>query len=114
MSVESEIAVRSVWAQVPSPGCKGLCTGACGPIGMGDAEAAILDQKGIGVDFDPETLVCNQLKFGRCQIYDDRPLVCRLYGAIPDPHMRCPYGCEPTLSAARGRALMLSMLAIEP
>jgi hypothetical protein len=74
-------------------------------------EAAILDARGIHVDHNPITLTCNQLVEGRCAIYDDRPLVCRLWGAIPT--MRCPFGCEPPLTDEEGRALMRLMFTIE-
>lgn len=107
--MSDEIERRALWAQVPSVNCRGLCTESCGPIGMSRAEEAILARRGVTVGFDPETLTCDQLKFGRCSVYEDRPMVCRLWGAIPD--MPCPFGCEPTLTSAEGRALMQSVLA---
>ena len=33
------------------------------------------------------------LQEGRCTIYDDRPLVCRLWGAAEN--LICPFGCKP-------------------
>jgi hypothetical protein len=106
----SEVEVRHLWNQVPSVGCKGLCVESCGPILETDAEAAIHARKGIEIGFDRETLTCDQLRFGRCGIYDERPLVCRLWGAIPD--MPCPFGCEPSLSSEQGQALMQAMFAV--
>lgn len=106
---DGEIEVRAIWSRVPSVNCRGLCVEACGPIAMSDAEEAILDRRGVRVGFDRETLTCNQLKFGRCQVYEDRPLVCRLWGAVPE--MRCPFGCEPVLTSAEGALLMAAMLS---
>lgn len=36
---------------------------------------------------------CPALVDGRCSVYDDRPMICRLYGTVEV--MRCPYGCVP-------------------
>lgn len=30
-----------------------------------------------------------------CTIYDDRPMICRLFGSVDDPRMKCPKGCGP-------------------
>lgn len=108
-----EAAVRALWEKVPSVNCKGLCTECCGPIAMSPAEQAVLDAKNITVGFDRETLTCDKLNpFGKCSIYNDRPLVCRLWGAVPD--MPCAWGCEPTLTSAEGRQLMQAMLTGDP
>lgn len=29
-----------------------------------------------------------------CMIYENRPLVCRLFGASEQPRMRCPHGAK--------------------
>lgn len=108
---DREIEVRAIWAQIPSVNCKGHCTDSCGPIGMTAPEEAILAERGVAVGFDRETLTCDQLKFGRCQVYEDRPLVCRLWGAVPK--MRCLWGCEPTLTDEQGHGLMQAMFALE-
>jgi hypothetical protein len=44
---------------------------------------------------------------GRCRIYSDRPMVCRLWGVVES--MPCPYGCLPEgglLSDVDGMALL--------
>lgn len=43
--------------------------------------------------FDGEG-VCTALKEKRCSIYENRPLVCRLWGVTKA--MRCPFGCAPS------------------
>lgn len=40
-----------------------------------------------------DTLTCNFLHNDKCSIYEDRPLICRLWGAVKQ--MRCPHGCKP-------------------
>lgn len=48
---------------------------------------------------------------GQCSGYRARPLVCRLWGAIDHPQMRCPHGCRPPqlLSDREGLALIARM-----
>lgn len=99
--------VRRLWDQVPDAGCKGLCIDSCGPVVASDEEAEILADLGAVLDFDRDTLTCNQLVDGRCSVYENRPLLCRLWGAVPK--MPCPFGCEPTLTDAGGSALMRGM-----
>lgn len=100
--------IRSLYAQIPDVNCKGLCQESCGPIEMSKTERRLI---GVTVTHDPKTLTCNQLdEGGRCSIYEDRPLVCRLWGAVPE--MSCPFGCEPTLTSEEGHALMRGMFRI--
>ena len=42
---------------------------------------------------DIDTFRCAYLQEGRCTIYNDRPLVCRLWGAAEN--LICPFGCKP-------------------
>lgn len=37
---------------------------------------------------------CPALVADRCSVYEDRPLICRLWGAVES--MPCPHGCEVT------------------
>lgn len=91
--------VAAIYSQVPEVNCKGLCQQACGPIGCSGIEAVALQDAGHAL---PRTvnhptqgaLTCSHLSpEGRCRIYEQRPLVCRLFGATPA--MRCPHGCRP-------------------
>jgi Fe-S-cluster containining protein len=47
----------------------------------------------------------------RCEIYENRPAICRLYGAVED--LRCPYGCRPDrlLTGLEGAELLLAVTA---
>lgn len=102
-AADPEKALRRLWRQIPSTHCKGLCEASCGPIGMSDTERALLechlspipsaaDQLG-AYRRHPDTYRCPLLVDGRCSAYDDRPTVCRLWGA--EETMRCPWGCIP-------------------
>lgn len=52
---------------------------------------------------------------GKCRVYADRPLVCRIWGLIDDPEMRCPYGCVPErwLTDKEVRSLMELIMRIQ-
>lgn len=69
----------------------------CGPISVSELEAervlaaAELDTLPL---VDPETGVCPFLTVdGQCDVYEARPLICRLYGAAEG--LECPHGCRP-------------------
>ena len=97
--------VRALWAQVPPVACRGLCgQTACTNVVPKPAERAEHARVGVSVSFDESTGNCANLADGRCTIYEDRPLVCRLWGAVPE--MPCPHGCQPTLTSAEGMILM--------
>ena len=40
------------------------------------------------------TIDCPALVDGRCSVYEHRPLICRLWGAVES--LPCPHGCEVT------------------
>ena len=91
--------IQAVYDQVPDVECQGKCTQACGPIGFSQAEADQWVDQGI---IAPRTihhpvhgaLTCDKLSTeGRCTIYKDRPLICRLFGAVK--RLKCPHGCRP-------------------
>lgn len=100
-----------IYAAVPSPECKGLCSISCAHIGMGAIERRHLRSQGIQLPMIDQR-PCPHLDFaGRCSIYEHRPLICRIYGATPQ--MACEHGCKPTLSDAEGHALMQRMFELE-
>lgn len=87
--------LRRVYAQVPRIACKGLCHDACGPIGMTPIEKYLLD-KAAGHEVHTAGLTgltCSALgPDKRCTAYEDRPLICRLWGVTDG--MACEHGCE--------------------
>jgi Fe-S-cluster containining protein len=50
---------------------------------------------------------CPYLEDGRCSVYDVRPLVCRLWGLVDAPGLRCEHGCMPERWLTRDDALRL-------
>lgn len=85
--------LAKLYRQVPAIKCKGLCVGACGLIVASSREAEAMQRvSGRPLTFDRQTLSCGYLVAGRCSVYDQRPLLCRLYGVVPD--LPCEHGCE--------------------
>jgi len=114
VSMKDELA--ALYAEVPDAHCKGLCVDSCGPIAATAGEAGRMFKEASGRPLLlAEDLRCGYLdRRGRCAVYEVRPLICRLYGSVDDPRMRCPYGCEPEryLSNAEATALMARAIQI--
>ena len=106
--------LADLYAQVPDPGCRGLCHDTCTTIGAGPAELAAIEAAGgqirtLEAASDVNlTAPCPSLtEEGRCGVYEVRPMVCRLWGAVET--LPCPYGCRPPgglLPDRRGRVLL--------
>jgi len=78
---------ETLYNQIPSFKCKEGCTSCCGPIPFTKWEWDKVNNKRKVKGID-----CPYAKSG-CEIYEQRPLICRLYGTVKG--MQCPYGCRP-------------------
>lgn len=100
-------AVRALYDEVPDVECRGLCHGACGPIRMSVAEHDRI-REAHGVEIPTSGVQrCPALGlFKQCTVYEDRPMLCRLWGATTE--MPCRYGCRPRvyLRPDAGRRLL--------
>ena len=93
------MSLALIYAAVPKLACKGKCQASCGPIMASDFEVRHFEEK-TGRPF-PDLLTvlrgdlsCPYLSpIGGCEVYQYRPLICRLWGVVPG--MPCPYGCVP-------------------
>lgn len=94
--------LEAIYGKIPGVACKGLCgwddakqDGCCGPLRMTRLERQrIVQAAGFGPKSHPQTMKCNMLgEDGSCRVYDVRPLICRLWGAVRA--MSCPHGCKP-------------------
>jgi Fe-S-cluster containining protein len=93
--------------KTPSFECKPGCHGCCGIVPFSTSEknkvAALrpLEQwePFMNSSWVPAsalmTMTCPFLGKDGCSIYEDRPMVCRLFGAVDHPNMKCPMGCGP-------------------
>lgn len=92
--------LAEIYELIPKVDCKRRC-GAdyCGPIGMAPIEAEAIKSAGKSFPTVQESSVngpatCGALSaWGTCLIYEQRPFICRVFGALPD--LKCNHGCEP-------------------
>lgn len=96
--------LASTYAKVPAIECKGLCSFSCGSVPVSRSELVALRRADPPMRTDqrfempvPGTAVlampCSALVANRCAVYERRPLLCRLWGAVE--RLRCPFGCIP-------------------
>ena len=93
-----------IYRSVPTVECQGLCAQSCGPIDMSPTERRRIEALGVTIPpparlladmiNNPRGGTCPALTDGRCSVYQDRPLICRLWGAVES--MPCPHGCTVT------------------
>ena len=109
--------LNEAYAQLPSIECKGLCHESCSFIPLRQIEEDNI-AKATGshpitdTSIKPITMLknvnesCPYLQLQRCTIYEQRPLICRVFGVSED--LLCRHGCKPTRVMSReevGRVL---------
>lgn len=119
---EERRALKRLYSQIPTFKCRPGCSDCCGPVVASKQEQevapflrswedtmSLIDILKTGAT--AQELVagpllanamsgCNSCPYvvqggGGCAIYDDRPFLCRLFGASEDPWLTCPHGCGP-------------------
>lgn len=94
--------LEELYARIPAMECRGKCQGACGPIGMSEAEHRRIVMLGVPMlknrgehDRDDKTVGdCPALGlYGQCTVYGVRPMVCRVWGVVESN--QCSHGCVP-------------------
>jgi len=78
---------QELYDRIPDFPCN-RCMECCGPVPFSKWEWERLEDKRKG-----KGLTCPYAVDGKCEIYDKRPLMCRLFGAVVN--LRCPHGCRP-------------------
>lgn len=80
--------------RIPSFECKPGCHDCCGPVTTSPEEMSnlpfISDENH---DIALANLSCPHLGENGCQVYEERPLICRLFGTTPK--LACPNGSRP-------------------
>ena len=103
--------VQRLYDMIPAVDCKRRCQSACGVIPMSDVELrTIVAHIGYEPDFFSADLRCPMLgEFGECTIYELRPAVCRLWGAVKE--LPCPHGCgtDTEISDDTARSILRSL-----
>ena len=92
MALDREVdALRE---RIPSFRCIVGCHDCCGPVTASASEVARLPVRTSAQHAAAmENLSCVYLGAQGCQVYEERPLICRLYGTTP--RLACPNGRRP-------------------
>ena len=86
--------VRFFRERIPSFECKPGCHDCCGPVTTSSEEMARLPVKSDAQHAAAlADLSCPHLGDHGCQVYAERPLICRLFGTTP--RLACPNGMRP-------------------
>lgn len=87
--------MKKLYEQIPSFRCRPGCTDCCG--GLLPIEKSEYLCMGRTAEEWQGIEPCTYMKRGvGCTVYEHRPLICRLFGTVPD--LRCPHGCMPEIS----------------
>jgi Fe-S-cluster containining protein len=87
--------IRFFRERIPAFACKPGCHDCCGPVTASSEEMARLPVK--SDEAHEKALAeynCVYLGANGCQVYSERPLICRLFGTTP--HLPCPNGQKPS------------------
>jgi Fe-S-cluster containining protein len=87
------VILKNQYKKIPNANCKGLCQSGCTMIGFTKLEGQQMSEAAGRSPFLTDDADCGYLSEGKCSVYDQRPAICRLYGATEK--MPCPHGCKP-------------------
>lgn len=93
--------VRFFRRQIPTFACRPGCHDCCGPVTASSEEMArlpVCSEAAHAAALDDWS--CPHLGPAGCQVYSERPLICRLFGTTP--RLACPNGCRPEVMIDTG------------
>ena len=95
-----------LYSQIPSFICIPDCTDCCGPVPFAKSEWNRVKDKRQG----GASLMCPYISpnGGGCEIYKQRPFICRLFGTSFFPPLRCPHGRGPLKMLSENKARQLT------
>jgi hypothetical protein len=89
--------LQEIYNQIPTSKCPDNCGKCCGPVYPSKAEIRNIEQwcRQHGIEFKNQFGVesgvdCPYLKENSCSIYPVRPFMCRTFGVVEHPLLRCP------------------------
>lgn len=81
-------SIKKLRSMIPTFSCKPGCHDCCGPVVFSKWEwEQVADKK------TATCIFCPYASFLGCEIYEHRPIICRLFGTID--RLKCPRGCRP-------------------
>jgi len=95
MNVKREL--QRLYDAIPGFQCKPGCQDCCGPVPFSRTEWNRIADKRTTTARKTPSLTCPYAVDGKCECYEHRPFVCRLFGTVTTEGslMRCPHGCHP-------------------
>lgn len=99
--------IDAQYAKIPTFKCVDGCTACCGPIVTSRLEYKRMLSAAGRTEKDVSQEALRNIKNGccdcpfidkakqRCSIYEVRPAICRLFGAVDHETLKCPYGARP-------------------
>lgn len=93
--------LRYLRRRIPGFACQPGCHDCCGPVTASSEELSRLpscsekDRAAALAEWS-----CPHLGPAGCRVYEERPLICRLFGTTPQ--LTCPNGCRPAEMTERG------------
>lgn len=103
--------LERLYRLLPKIDCPPGCTKCCGPIWMSKSERCKLPE----TQDDDKHYWCPFAKDGKgCSEYENRPMICRIFGVSDTPMLRCYEGGNPErlLSEAETEKIMISYIRI--
>jgi uncharacterized protein len=116
--------LEKLYAEIPKFKCIEGCTDCCGPVPATRDEKRLAPLLKGAVEqvenFVDESILswCASCPYARpghgCAIYNDRPLLCRLFGTSESPDLTCRHGChsEKQFTVAQTNRLMARYLKL--
>lgn len=86
--MKEETIIKILRNVIPKMKCKITCSDCCGPIPFSKWEWEQIQNKKYSVN----GVDCPYISFLGCEIYNDRPIMCRLFGTSKNDKIECPYG----------------------
>lgn len=86
--------IRFFRSRIPAFECVPGCHDCCGPVTASSEEVVRLPEKSAAEHQAAlENYSCPYLGAKGCEVYGERPLICRVFGTTPK--LTCPRGCAP-------------------
>lgn len=106
--------LNKLYKQIPGVNCKPGCTDCCGPAPFSDKEWGKLPRKFRRRKPANEPAVCRFKKEKGCMIYEYRPTMCRLFGAVDGCLLKCSHGARAEHPLSNKEAQQIIINAGEP
>lgn len=110
---KDHIVLQEIYKEIPEViGCKKGCNDCCGIVPVSPSEKAILgienELTGSKENIEKGCFNCQFSGLNGCNVYENRPFMCRLFAASEDKTLQCPHGAKALkpLSVKRSRALL--------